>query len=56
MNHLRGWLNIYDDETGLFFWTLMLRLLVVGGFIVLNNYADTTFLEVPWVLVKSRWS
>jgi len=44
LNTLRRWLNIYDDETGLFFWTLMLRLLLLGGFIILSNYADTTFL------------
>ncbi|MEN8246514.1 MAG: cyclic nucleotide-binding protein, partial [Thermodesulfobacteriota bacterium] len=41
---LRRWMNIYEDETGLFFWTLMMRFLLVGGFIILNNYADTTFL------------
>ena len=56
MNRLRSWLNIYDDETGLFFWTLILRLLVVGGFIVLNNYADTAFLarydvqKLPYIM------
>ena len=56
MNRLRSWLNIYDDETGLFVWTLMLRLLVVSGFIVLNNYADTTFLarydvqKLPYIM------
>ncbi|MCG6909172.1 MAG: cyclic nucleotide-binding domain-containing protein [Deltaproteobacteria bacterium] len=42
---LRSWLNIYADETGLFFWTLVLRFLLVGGFIILSNYADTTFLS-----------
>ncbi len=44
MNRLRSWLNIYEDETGLFFWTLVFRFLVVGAFVILNNYADTTFL------------
>ena len=44
MNRFYSWLNIYEDETGLFSWTLLMRFLLVGGFIILNNYADTTFL------------
>jgi len=56
MNRLRSWLSIYDNETGLFFWTLIFRFLVVGAFVILNNYADTTFLarydvqKLPYIM------
>ncbi|MBW2297980.1 MAG: cyclic nucleotide-binding protein, partial [Deltaproteobacteria bacterium] len=53
---LRSWLNIYEGEAGLFVWILLLRFLLVGGFVIINNYADTAFLtrydvqKLPFIL------
>jgi hypothetical protein len=39
------WLNIHEEELGLFFWTVALLFLVRSSGIFLNNYAETTFLK-----------
>lgn len=39
------WLNIYEKEVDLFLWTLVLLFLVRSSGIILNNYAETTFLK-----------
>ena len=39
------WLNINEEELGLFFWTVALLFLVRSSGIFLNNYAETAFLK-----------
>ena len=42
---LGRWLKIYENEIGLFLWTLVLLFLIRGSGILLNNYAETAFLK-----------
>jgi len=42
---LGKWLKIYEDEIGLFCWIVALLFLVRSSGILLNNYAETTFLK-----------
>jgi len=42
---LKKWLSIYDEETALFGWTMLLLLLLSAATIILNNYAETAFLK-----------
>ena len=39
------WLNIYDEEIGLVLWRTVLLLIIRSAEIILNNYAETTFLK-----------
>ena len=39
------WLNINEEELGLFFWTVALLFLVRSSGVFLNNYAETAFLK-----------
>ena len=39
------WLKVYEDEIGLFCWTVALFFLVRSSGIILNNYAETAFLK-----------
>lgn len=39
------WLNIYRDESGLFFWSVLLLFLIRSSGIVFNNFAETAFLK-----------
>ncbi|MGA6924406.1 MAG: Npt1/Npt2 family nucleotide transporter, partial [Desulfosarcina sp.] len=39
------WLDVYEDEIGLFMWTVSLLFLVRSSGIFLNNYAETAFLK-----------
>jgi len=39
------WLEIHEDEIGLFLWTCLLLFLVRSSGILLNNYAETAFLK-----------
>ena len=39
------WFDVHEDEFGLFMWTLTLLFLVRSSGILLNNYAETTFLR-----------
>jgi hypothetical protein len=39
------WLNIHEEEIGLFLWTVLLLFLVRSSGIFLNNYAETAFLK-----------
>ena len=39
------WLNVHDEEIGLFLWTVALLFLVRSSGIFLNNYAETAFLK-----------
>jgi len=45
LSGIRNWLEIYEDEADLFFWTVVLRILLMSAFVILNNYAETTFLQ-----------
>lgn len=45
IKRITGWLNIYDKEIGLFIWSLVLLFIVRSSNILLNNYAETTFLK-----------
>ena len=42
---LGKWLNIYENEIGLFLWTVALLFLLRSSGILLNNYAETAFLK-----------
>ena len=45
MSKLLGrWFKIYEGEAGLFLWTVLLRILLLSGIIIITNYADTAFL------------
>jgi hypothetical protein len=39
------WLNVHEDEIGLFMWTVVLLFIVRSSGIFLNNYAETAFLK-----------
>jgi hypothetical protein len=39
------WLNVHEEEIGLFIWTVALLFLVRSSGIFLNNYAETAFLK-----------
>jgi hypothetical protein len=39
------WLNVHEEEIGLFMWTVALLFLVRSSGIFLNNYAETAFLK-----------
>ena len=39
------WLNIYEDEIGLFMWSMMLLFLIRSSGIIFNNFAETAFLK-----------
>jgi hypothetical protein len=45
LKRIARWLNIYEKEVDLFLWTLVLLFLVRSSGIILNNYAETTFLK-----------
>ena len=42
---LGQWLDVHEDEVGLFLWTVALLFLVRSAGILLNNYAETAFLK-----------
>ncbi len=42
---LSRWLKIYEEEIGLFLWTVALLFLVRSSGMILNNYAETAFLK-----------
>jgi len=42
---LRNWLKLHEDEISLFIWTALLLFLVRSSGMILNNYAETTFLK-----------
>ena len=42
---IRRWLNVHEEEIGLFMWTVLLLFLVRSSGIFLNNYAETAFLK-----------
>lgn len=42
---LKKWLSIYDEETAVFGWTVLLLLLLSAATVILNNYAETAFLK-----------
>ena len=42
---LGRWLNIYEDEINLFFWTALLLFLIRSSNILFNNFAETAFLK-----------
>ncbi len=42
---LGKWLKVYEDEIGLFVWTVVLFFLLRSSNILLNNYAETAFLK-----------
>ena len=42
---IRRWFDVHEEEIGLFLWTLTLLFLVRSSGILLNNYAETTFLK-----------
>ena len=45
MGKLLGkWFKVYEGEAGLFLWTVLLRILLLSGIIIITNYADTAFL------------
>jgi ATP/ADP translocase len=44
-NAIRRWLDVHEDEIGLFMWTVLLLFLVRSSGIFLNNYAETAFLK-----------
>ena len=39
------WINVHEEELGLFMWTVILLFLVRSAGIFLNNYAETAFLK-----------
>ena len=39
------WLNVHEEEIGLFLWTVILLFLLRSAGIFLNNYAETAFLK-----------
>jgi len=39
------WINVHEEELGLFLWTVILLFLVRSAGIFLNNYAETAFLK-----------
>jgi ATP/ADP translocase len=39
------WLNIYEDEMGLFLWSALLFFLIRNSNILFNNFAETAFLK-----------
>lgn len=39
------WFNVYEEELGLFTWTVILLFLLRSSGIFLNNYAETAFLK-----------
>jgi len=43
--HIGKWLEVHEDEIGLFLWTCLLLFLVRSSGILLNNYAETAFLK-----------
>ena len=45
VQRLYGWLGIHEKEISLFLWTTALLFLVRSSGIILNNYAETTFLK-----------
>lgn len=45
LNVLGRWLKIYEDEIGLFMWTMTLLFLIRSSGIVFNNFAETAFLK-----------
>ncbi len=40
-----NWLNVYEEEIGLFLWTVVLLFVVRSAGIFLNNFAETAFLK-----------
>lgn len=42
---LGKWFKVYEDEIGLFVWTVVLFFLLRSSNILLNNYAETAFLK-----------
>ncbi|MBU1903753.1 MAG: hypothetical protein KJ573_09215, partial [Proteobacteria bacterium] len=42
---LRKWLNIYEDEVGLFLWSALLLFFIHVANILFNNMAETAFLK-----------
>ncbi|WP_321491732.1 Npt1/Npt2 family nucleotide transporter [uncultured Desulfobacter sp.] len=45
IKRLLTWLNIYEEEIGLVFWTMALLFIIRSAGIILNNYAETAFLK-----------
>lgn len=45
IKRIGSWLEIHEDEIGLFLWTCLLLFLVRSSGILLNNYAETAFLK-----------
>ncbi len=39
------WLNVHEKEVGLFLWSMAVLFLVRSAGVILNNYAETTFLK-----------
>ncbi len=39
------WLKIYEEESSLFIWSALLLFFINAAMILLNNYAETTFLK-----------
>jgi ATP/ADP translocase len=42
---LLSWLKLYEDEIAVFLWTAALLFLIRSSGMILNNYAETTFLK-----------
>jgi hypothetical protein len=45
MKLIGKWLNIYEDEIGLFMWSMILLFLIRSSGIIFNNFAETAFLK-----------
>ncbi len=45
MKHIGRWLDVHENEIGLFLWTCLLLFLVRSSGILLNNFAETAFLK-----------
>jgi ATP/ADP translocase/HEAT repeat protein len=45
LKFIEKWLNIYEDEIGLFMWSMVLLFLIRSSGIIFNNFAETAFLK-----------
>ncbi len=45
LNYIGKWLNIYEEEIGLFMWSMILLFLIRSSGIIFNNFAETAFLK-----------
>lgn len=45
LKRLAQWFKVYEDEIGLFAWTVVLFFLLRSSDVILNNYAETAFLK-----------